>query len=127
MTGPAGPILRCANSVVSFIALGDNSVPSDVGKAADYSSETYTTMGNTSAPLPAPQRLRVTLGFPYLCLAGPVGGIAELPEAASAALQAGDSSGRGMGILAGVAAAVMAGVVTLGVAAWYARRRRAAR
>ena len=55
---------------------------------------------------------------------GPVGGIAELPEIAGAALEAVDSSGTNAGILAGVAGAVAAGVVALGGAAWYARKRR---
>ena len=57
------------------------------------------------------------------CTVEPVGGIAELPAADAAPLEAEDSSGGNAGILAGAAAALTAAVVTLGVGAWYARRR----
>jgi hypothetical protein len=56
------------------------------------------------------------------CAVG-VGGIAELPEAAAAPLEAQDSSGGNAGILAGVAAALTAAAAALGTGAWYARRR----
>ena len=52
----------------------------------------------------------------------PVGGIAELPEVAGTPLETEGSSGPSAGVLAGVAAGT-AGVVGLGGAAWYARRR----
>lgn len=57
------------------------------------------------------------------CGLGPVGGIAELPDAAEAPLEAPDSSGGNAGLLAGLASAVAAGVLILGGAAWYVRRR----
>ncbi len=53
-----------------------------------------------------------------------VGGLAELPEAAGAPLEAPGSSGGNAGLLAALAAAATAAVITLGGAAWYARRRR---
>ncbi len=53
----------------------------------------------------------------------PVGGIAELPEVAGTQLEEADSSGRDRGIVAAVVAAVTAGAIALGGAAWYARRR----
>ena len=49
----------------------------------------------------------------------PVGGIAELPDAAGTPLETPGSSGPS----AGVVAAIAAGTVTFGGAAWYARRR----
>ena len=52
-----------------------------------------------------------------------IGGIAELPEVAEAPLDATGSSGGNAGLLAGVIIAVVAGVVALGGAAWYVRRR----
>lgn len=54
---------------------------------------------------------------------GGVGGVAELPEAAGAPLQATGSSGGNAGLIAGLIAAVVAGAVALGGAAWYVRRR----
>ena len=50
-----------------------------------------------------------------------VGGIAELTEAAQAPLEAESASGPGAALL--VAAGVLAGVASIGGAAWYARRR----
>lgn len=55
---------------------------------------------------------------------GPVGGIAELPDIASAPQKAPDSSGSDAGVVAGIATAVAGGVVALGGAGWYAKRRR---
>jgi hypothetical protein len=52
---------QIANSVSSFVALGDNAMPNDVGKAVDGLTSTDTTMGNTIGQT---QRLRVTVGFP---------------------------------------------------------------
>lgn len=52
-----------------------------------------------------------------------VGGIAELPEVAGTPLETAGSLGSNTGLLAGVVAAIAAGTVTLGGAAWYARRR----
>ena len=54
----------------------------------------------------------------------PVGGIAELPEVAGTPLDATGASGSSAGLLAGVIAAVAAGAVALGGAAWYTRRQR---
>ena len=48
------------NYVASFVALGDNAVPGDVGKCIDGDLQTHTTMGNTVG---ATERLRLTLGF----------------------------------------------------------------
>lgn len=56
---------QSADSVASFVALGNNAMPNDVGKAVDALTTTDTTMGNT---LGQTQRLRVTVGFP--CSAG---------------------------------------------------------
>lgn len=50
-----------ADSVASFVALGNNAMPNDVGKAVDGLTSTDTTMGNTIGQT---QRLRVTVGFP---------------------------------------------------------------
>ncbi|MCH8850576.1 MAG: hypothetical protein IIC89_07105 [Chloroflexi bacterium] len=52
-----------------------------------------------------------------------VGGIAELPDVDTASLEVADSSGPGAGAVVGVVAAVAAGALALGGAAWYARRR----
>lgn len=53
-----------------------------------------------------------------------VGGVAELADLAKASPEAARSSARSEGTLAGSAAAAVAFAVTLGGAAWYARRRR---
>lgn len=59
-----------ANSVMSFVVLGDNALPSNVGNAVDIDPDdhnipsvpkTDTTMGNT---IDQSQRLRLTVGFP---------------------------------------------------------------
>ena len=55
--------------------------------------------------------------------AGSVGGVAELAEAVGTPLAAPDSSGSNTGLIAGIMAAITAGAVTLGGAAWYASRR----
>lgn len=54
------------NYVASFVALGDNAVPADVGKCIDGDLQSHTTMGNTVG---ASERLRLTLGF--LSTSGP--------------------------------------------------------
>lgn len=46
--------------VASFVALGDNAIPENVGRAVDGDLLTHTTMGNTSG---SDERMRVTLGF----------------------------------------------------------------
>jgi hypothetical protein len=56
---------QSADSVASFVALGNNAMPNDVGKAVDGLTSTDTTMGNTIGQT---QRLRITVGFP--CSAG---------------------------------------------------------
>jgi len=53
-----------------------------------------------------------------------VGGIAELPGIDGAPLQTSGSSSPSAGVLAAMAAALAAGALTLGGAAWYVRRRR---
>lgn len=53
----------------------------------------------------------------------PVGGIAELPEVAEAALEAESSSGLSAGALAATAAGAVAGGLALGSVAWYVKRR----
>jgi hypothetical protein len=55
----ASPV-EYGNFVASFLALGDNSFPGNVGRAIDGDLLTHTTMGNTVG---SDQRLRVTLGF----------------------------------------------------------------
>jgi archaellin len=47
-----------ADSVASFVALGDNALPSTAGNAVDGNLLTATTMGNTIGQM---QRLRVTV------------------------------------------------------------------
>jgi hypothetical protein len=51
-----------ADSVMSFVGLGDNFLPLSVVNAIDGSNSTDTTMGNTSGQ--GGKRLRITLGFP---------------------------------------------------------------
>jgi len=51
-----------------------------------------------------------------------VGGLADRPEVAGAPVQAGGSSGANGGLLAAVAAAVMAGTIVLGGVAWRVRK-----
>ena len=53
----------------------------------------------------------------------PVGGITELPGVAEAPLEDSGRPGASVGLLAAVAAGAAAGVIALGGAAWYARRR----
>jgi len=67
-----------ANSVASFVALGDNALSNNVGKAVDVdpSALTHTTMGNTIGQT---QRLRVTVGFPCSCVPPPSGMVAWWP------------------------------------------------
>ncbi len=54
---------------------------------------------------------------------GSIGGVAELAGEASTPLAAPDSSGSNTGLIAGIVAAIAAGTVALGGAAWYTRRR----
>ena len=49
---------RYCVSVASFVALGDNAIPSSVGYAVDGDLMTYTTIGNTKG---TSERLRVTV------------------------------------------------------------------
>ena len=49
------------NYIASFLALGDNAIPGDVGKAIDSNLMTCTTMGNTVND--PGKLLRITLGF----------------------------------------------------------------
>ena len=52
-----------------------------------------------------------------------VGGIAELPRLERQPLDAASSSGVSAGVVAGIVAAAAAGVLALGGAAWYGRKR----
>ncbi len=72
--------------------------------------------------------------FAYVCsnhplqmmgtiVVGSVGGIAQLPDVANAPLAKPGSSSSSVGLIAG-SAAIAAGLIALGGAAWYARRRR---
>jgi plastocyanin len=74
--------------------------------------------------------------FAYVCMNHPtlmkgtivvnapsVGGIAQLPDAANAPLNGTSSGSSGVGLIAG-SAAIALGIVAMGGAAWYARRRR---
>ena len=54
---------------------------------------------------------------------GTIGGVAELPDVAATPLEAGGSSGASVSFLAALAAGSTAGVIALGGAAWYAKRR----
>jgi hypothetical protein len=69
---------KFASSVASFVALGNNAMPNDVGKAVDVDPNalTTTTMGNTIGQT---QRLRVTVGFPCACVAPPSGMVSWWP------------------------------------------------
>ncbi|GEM_PF-6905531 len=67
---------QLANFVSSFVALGNNAMPNDVGRAVDASTVTDTTMGNTFGQT---QRLRVTVGFPCPCARPPSGMVAWWP------------------------------------------------
>lgn len=70
--------------VASFVALGDNAIPGDVGLAIDGNLQTHTTMGNT---IGSSQRLRVTLGFRSASGAG-ASTSADIPTLADWALMA---------------------------------------
>ena len=65
-----------ANSVASFIVLGNNALPLSVGTAVDGDLLTDTTMGSTSGRR---ERLRVTVGFPCPCVQAPLGMTAWWP------------------------------------------------
>ena len=52
-----------------------------------------------------------------------VGGVAELPDAPAAPLDAGDGAGANVALLAAGFAAAAAAVAALGGGAWYTRRR----
>lgn len=73
------------NFVASFVSLGDNAIPGDVGNAIDGDLMTHTVMGNTVGQGSA--RLRVTLGFLSSSGAAPV------PEPATVLLLAGGLAG----------------------------------
>ena len=66
-----------ADFVSSFVALGNNAIPLDVGKAVDTDTVTDTTMGNTIGQ--TKQRLRVTVGFSCPCAPPPSGMVAWWP------------------------------------------------
>ena len=52
-----------------------------------------------------------------------VGGVSIDLDVEGLPLEAPDSSGRNVGLIAGIVAAIAVGVVTLSGAAWYGRRR----
>jgi hypothetical protein len=68
--------------VASFVALGDNAIPGDVGNAIDSNLQTHTTMGNT---IGTTQRMRVTLGF-RSASGNPVATASDIPTLADYAL-----------------------------------------
>jgi hypothetical protein len=80
-----------------------------------------TTILDVKPPDPKSEALGLT---PVYAPPTKVGGAAQdLPDIAGAPLEAPDSSGGNGGALVGLIAGVTAGVVALGGAAWYARRR----
>ena len=64
------------NSVASFVALGDNAIPSSVGLAIDGDLLTHTVMGNIVGQS---ERLRITLGFESTSVPAPT----SVPEPAT--------------------------------------------
>ena len=66
-------------------------------------------------------------GAAYVSQLAPVGGIAELPDVDAAPPGTDGTGGYRVGVLAGVAAAIVASATALAGAAWYARKRWAKR
>jgi hypothetical protein len=101
----------------------------DTYAAASFTSSTLGTQGHDILNAEACDRTHndnATIGWgtiPGLIPSSGVGGVAEPPEVAGPALQTGGSSRTSAGLLAGIAAAVAAGAVALGGAAWYLRKR----
>lgn len=96
--------------------VGDGAVYVDTSAVEQYVKTVGKDIGGNSAAEQVADTLTI------LCV-GAVGGIAELPEAAGAPLEAPGSSSPGVGVLASIAAAVVAGALLLGGAASLARRR----
>lgn len=80
----AGEAPEFGSVVASFVALGDNAFPQNVGRAIDGDLLTHTTMGNT---IGTDQRLRLTLGFES-SVTPPEPPESEVPEPAPVALLA---------------------------------------
>ena len=96
--------------------VGDGAVYVDTSAVEQYVKTVSKDIGGNSAAEQVADTLTI------LCV-GAVGGIAELPEAAGAPLEAPGSPSPGVGVLASIAAAVVAGALLLGGAASLARRR----
>ncbi len=98
-------------------------------EASDNSTEyslnavSATTFSVASGDLPTDPATPRNNSRTVLQLASGVGGIAELPEVVGMPLDPTGSSDGNAGRLAGLIAAVVAGAVALGSAAWYVRRR----
>jgi hypothetical protein len=88
-------------------------------------SESAHNPGNYGGPSSAQWRVVLLNDNATFEIAAPpsVGGIAELPDVAGAHVEASASDRSRIPVPAGVAAALAGGVVALGGAAWYARRR----
>ena len=104
-----------ANNAADF-ACGDPASPTNNAGSSASLAATVSCSAATATPAPTPTSTPTPTP-------GPVGGIAELPAVAGTPLEAGGSSGPSANVVAGVAAAVAAGALALGGAAWYARRR----
>lgn len=93
--------VKGTDAIFGYLVLAGHGADFDLGDIAEFES--------------------IVSGFTPMQLG--IGGIAELPDVDVAPLEAGDSSGLNTGAVAGIAGAVAAIAVTLGGAAWYARRR----
>ena len=114
--GVAGPIeIDISTGALKSPNFGSATI-TDLQKADLIAGDWYVNVHSSNSP-GGEIRGQVLLG------GGGVGGVAELPEVAGAPLQATGSSDSNAGLFAGLIAAVVAGAVALGSAAWYVRRR----
>lgn len=119
-TAPSAAVLRWSVD-------GGATFEADQMNLVDFDGE-FVTFETTVGPVPVAADLETTVEVFDGCgnsFSQGVGGIAELPEAARAPLEAPASSGADAGLLAGIiGGAVAAGSVALVGAAWYVRGRR---